>query len=65
MRLLTPDSYLGQQVLGVMTEGEADHLLALELCTPQELPPLVCLQVIHYQEWTVAIPGSQAYSPHT
>ena len=46
---------LGQQVLGVVREGQGDDFVTLELRTPENLPPLVCLQVIHNQERSVSV----------
>lgn len=46
---------LGQQVLGVVREGERDDFMTLEFCTPENLPSLVRLQVIHNQERPVSV----------
>ena len=40
---------LGQQVLGVVREGQGNDLMTLEFCTPKNLPPLVCFQIIDNQ----------------
>ena len=48
---------LGQQILGIVGEGQRDNFFALKLRTPQNFPPLVGFQIVHNEERPVTVLG--------